>query len=83
MVWLAANSWVAFGTFSYERDGEIRNNDDLLLRASAPRSCDIHHKNGRTGWRLNDESQWMAVSREAHIWLHAHPSEARKRGYLI
>ena len=47
------------------------------------RSTEIHHKAGRTGWRLNDTSQWLAVCREAHEWIHDHPAEARKRGYLI
>lgn len=54
-----------------------------LTIPAVPRSVDIHHKAGRTGWRLNDESQWMAVSRKAHEWIHQHPSEARKRGWLV
>lgn len=56
---------------------------DIVGTVHVPRSCDIHHKAGRTGWRLNDESQWLAVSREAHEWIHANPSEARRRGWLV
>ncbi len=47
-----------------------------------PRSCDIHHKAGRTGANYLDESTWMAVSREAHEWIHSHPKEARAKGWL-
>ena len=51
-------------------------------RSYCPLSVDIHHMNGRTGWRLNDESEWLAVSREAHERIHQNPSWARERGYL-
>ena len=44
--------------------------------------CDIHHKKGRYGTNFLDESTWMAVSRDAHIWLHANPREARARGWM-
>jgi hypothetical protein len=47
------------------------------------RSCDIHHKAGRSGANYLDESTWMAVSREGHDWIHAHPSEARAKGWLL
>ena len=48
-----------------------------------PYSREIHHKNKRTGARLLDESQWMAVSRAGHKWIEAHKSEARAKGYLL
>lgn len=44
-------------------------------------SNDIHHKKFR-GKYLNDVSTWMAVSREAHSWIHNNPKEARDKGYL-
>ena len=48
----------------------------------APESCDVHHKAGRTGTNYLDETTWLAVSREAHDWIHAHPSDARSKGFL-
>tara|TARA_R110000868_G_scaffold93805_2_gene259384 strand:+ start:5583 stop:5972 length:390 start_codon:yes stop_codon:yes gene_type:complete len=53
-----------------------------LLRR-APTSDDVHHKAGRTGTNYLDEQTWLAVSRQEHEWIHAHPSEARKRGWLV
>jgi hypothetical protein len=45
-------------------------------------SDDVHHKEGRAGERFLDESTWMAVSRKAHSWIHAHPKQAREMGWL-
>ena len=43
---------------------------------------DVHHVQNRESERLNDVSQWMAVSREGHIYLHNHPNTARMHGWL-
>lgn len=83
-VWLARNDITEMGDWFYRdsKSGQIYS--DLTLLALRPdHACDIHHKAGRTGWRLNDETQWLAVSREAHEWIHANPSEARRRGWLV
>ncbi len=48
---------------------------------SAP-STQVHHKNGREGELLNDESEWMAICAKHHDWVHANPNEARQRGWL-
>lgn len=47
------------------------------------RSRDVHHKAGRLGTNYLDESTWLAVSREAHNWIHSHPGQARARGWLV
>lgn len=47
-----------------------------------PYSTEIHHRLRRSGERLLDEKEWLAVSREGHRWIHQHPSEARKLGLL-
>lgn len=44
---------------------------------------DVHHKQGRTGNLLLDESKWMAVCRYCHDWIHDNPKEATARGWLI
>lgn len=47
-------------------------------------SCeDVHHKQGRFGKLLLDESKWMAVCRKCHDWIHDNPKEATVRGWLI
>lgn len=46
-------------------------------------ATEIHHKAGRDGDRLTDESQWMAVNRVCHRAIHEHPKWAREMGYLI
>jgi len=47
-----------------------------------PQSTEIHHVAGRIGNKLLDEKDWLAVSRFAHTWIHAHPSQARMLGLL-
>lgn len=68
-VWLYENAMTCL------HSGEVPDN--------APRSQDIHHRAGRTGWRLNDVSHFLAVCRANHEWIHNNPSEARQKGYLV
>jgi hypothetical protein len=56
----------------------------LIARyARLPASTQIHHMRKPKCKYLNDESTWMAVSREGHEWIENNKSEARKRGYLF
>ncbi len=43
---------------------------------------EVHHKKGRSGILLFDVRHWLAVCPACHVWIHAHPEEARKRGWL-
>ena len=46
---------------------------------------DVHHKfsgKDRSKYFL-DQSTWLAVSREGHIWIHEHSKEARELGRSI
>jgi len=47
------------------------------LTKHTPRSTEIHHLSGRIGKKLNDESMWLAVGREAHNFIHQNPKTAR------
>lgn len=47
------------------------------------RADQIHHKDGREGDLLLDESKWMAICGPHHDFIHQHPNEARKRGWLV
>lgn len=49
---------------------------------SVPKSSEIHHTKKPKCKYLNDESTWMAVSREGHEWIEHHKSEARELGML-
>lgn len=57
--------------------------DGVRVAARCPRATVCHHKNKRTGWRLLDESQWLAVSWDEHEWIGGHYEEARSIGVLI
>ena len=46
-------------------------------------ATEVHHMNHRENDRLNDVKYWLAVSREGHEWIHAHPKEAREAGWLL
>lgn len=45
-------------------------------------ASDVHHVRGRLGSRLLDQRSWKAVCRICHTWLHDHPKEARKMGWI-
>lgn len=46
-------------------------------------STDIHHKGGRVGELLLDESLWMSVCRACHMWIETHHVEASALGYKV
>lgn len=47
------------------------------------KSVDVHHMRGRLGGALLDDATWAAVCRICHDHIHAHPSEARAKGWLL
>jgi hypothetical protein len=55
----------------------------LAQGITPPRSCCVHHRNKRTGKRLNQEDYWMAVSWEGHQAIENDKAEARRQGYLL
>lgn len=46
------------------------------------RSVDVHHINGREGKKLRDQSNWVAVCRFCHDYIHNNGKEARRLGIL-
>lgn len=55
----------------------------LPLNMDRPaRASDIHHVAGRIGAKLLDESDWLAVCRPCHDFIHRNPLLARKLGLL-
>jgi hypothetical protein len=52
-------------------------------RCRSAKSRDVHHKAGRHGGNYLNVSTWAAVCRPCHDWIHAHPKEAREKGWLV
>lgn len=52
------------------------------IRVPVPASEEIHHVNKRRGDRLNDTSEWLAVSRRYHREIERNKAWARAKGYL-
>jgi len=40
-------------------------------------ACDVHHKAGRIGALLLDDTQFLAVCRTCHNYIETHPKEAK------
>lgn len=43
---------------------------------------EVHHVRGRLGRLLRDQRFWLAVSKQGHRWIHEHPAQARRYGWL-
>jgi hypothetical protein len=59
-----------------------------MCEAHLPGLCtdfasDIHHKQGRTGDLLTDETKWLASCRRCHEWIENNPAEAQEKGFSI
>ncbi len=77
--WLAENGFLEQDvTFGGRLSGILSS-----VSLKAPRSIEIHHRKGRVGNLLYDQSYFMAVSREGHNWIHANPRESYESGYML
>lgn len=47
------------------------------------RSREVHHRSGRHGKNMMDETTWLAVCRKCHNYIHANPKESRAKGFLL
>ena len=47
------------------------------LPGCAVNATDVHHKKGRTGTLLLDDTEFLAVCRTCHGWIETHPKEAK------
>lgn len=50
-------------------------------RPTRPAATEVHHRCKR-GVNYLNEKTWMAVSREAHLWIHGNPAQARYHNLL-
>jgi len=46
-------------------------------------STELHHRRGRVGDLLTDESNFLAVCRPHHNYIESHPAEAKEHGYSL
>lgn len=56
---------------------------DLIEWSQSINAVEVHHKGGRVGKLLNDQSLWLAVSRKGHNYIHDNPEESYSRGWLV
>lgn len=63
-----------------ERDAWLAVNNRCIICGWV--SHDVHHRAGRNGKRLRDQSEWLAVCRYCHCWIHNFPKSARLNGWL-
>ncbi len=47
------------------------------------KSCEVHHKKGRIGKLYLDETFWLAACSACHVWIEAHPVEAKALGLSL
>ena len=43
----------------------------------------VHHKAGRDGYRLLDESRWLSLCGPCHCHITTHPLEAIRQGFSL
>ncbi len=65
-----------------ETGGRIIDNTRNIF-INCPPATEIHHRKGRVGPLLMDETYWMAVCRYAHRQIHENPKIAKEKGYLL
>lgn len=53
-----------------------------IMQQGSHSATEVHHRFGRSGKLLLDESGWVGVCRTAHCYIHDHPAEARKVGLI-
>jgi hypothetical protein len=90
-LWLHTNNWVWHGVVNgfaryWQGDPEFKTGtlagEAHLLNLGAAPATEVHHKNKRHGSRLNDTTEWCAVSRRGHEFIEANKRWARENGFL-
>lgn len=46
-------------------------------------ATEVHHKAGRVGDLLLDDTKWAAMCHECHVFATEHPAEAIERGWSL
>ena len=66
------------------REEFLSRKENQICPISKQQTVEVHHTysgKDRAKYYL-DTTTWIAVSRDAHNWIHDHPKDAREQGYL-
>jgi hypothetical protein len=69
--------------YSAQRIVFLGKKENQICPITKKQTTDIHHKKGREGSLLLDESYWIALSREGHKYVEEHPIWAKDNGYSL
>lgn len=51
-------------------------------KCKTKKAQDVHHVHGRLAGAYLNTATWKALCRGCHDWIHSHPGEARRTGWL-
>lgn len=60
---------------------EDNPNCEAKISGCSYEATEIHHKKGRIGNLLQDDTNFLAVCRNCHRWIEEHPKEAKELGF--
>ena len=61
---------------------EFLEHNPWCLRCGG-KATEVHHKAGRVGAALLDDTKWAAVCSDCHRYITGHPTEAVERGWSL
>lgn len=70
-------------TFKYLKQREVFLENNPACGVCGGIASDVHHKKGRIGKDLLDETNWLPVCRPCHRWIEEHPEPAKEMGYSL
>ena len=62
---------------------ESNPNCEAKLNGCTFESTEIHHKKGRIGNLLQDDTYFLAVCRNCHHYIELNPIEAKEKGFSL
>lgn len=65
-----------------KRRAEFLEHNPWCLRCGMA-ATEVHHRAGRIGGRLLDDTTWAAACHDCHLYITAHPAEAVERGWSL
>lgn len=71
------------GVYARKKKEYIKDHPICEFEGCQCKSKDIHHKKGKIGDLYTDETYFMAVCRDHHIWIERNPNEAKRLGYSL
>jgi len=65
------------------RESYLEDNPNCQAKLSgcSYAATEIHHKKGRIGNLLQDDTYFLSVCRNCHQWIEEHPKESKELGF--